>query len=378
MILENQRKLFEIPEGVAYLNCAYMSPQLRSAREIGERAVTRKSWPWKITPDDFFEDAEKTRALFAHLVGAGADGVALIPSVSYGIAVAAANVKVEPGEKILILEDQFPSNVYAWRELAAQKGTQLVTVPRPPDHDWTPAVLGHLDENTAVVAVPNCHWTDGSLLELRRIGGRAREVGAALVVDGIQSLGAHPFHVAEVRPDFLVASAYKWLLGPYGVGFLYVGEDYREGAPIEHNWINRRGSEDFSRLVGYQNAFQPGARRYDVGERSNFVLLPMANEALRQILDWGVENVSETIGELTDLIEEEAKKRGIEAIPAKRRARHMVGIKLGSAAPEDLAARLAGEDIFVSVRGESMRVSPHLYNTAEDVNRLFAALAGAF
>jgi selenocysteine lyase/cysteine desulfurase len=378
MILENQRKLFEIPEGVAYLNCAYMSPQLRSVREIGERAVTRKSWPWKITPDDFFEDAEKTRALVAHLIGAGADGVALIPSVSYGIAVAAANVKVEPGEKILILEDQFPSNVYAWRELAAQKGTQLVTVPRPPDHDWTPAVLGHLDENTAVVAVPNCHWTDGSLLELRRIGGRAREVGAALVVDGIQSLGAHPFHVAEVRPDFLVASAYKWLLGPYGVGFLYVGEDYREGAPIEHNWINRRGSEDFSRLVGYQNAFQPGARRYDVGERSNFVLLPMANEALRQILDWGVENVSETIGELTDLIEEEAKKRGIEAIPAKRRARHMVGIKLGSAAPEDLAARLAGEDIFVSVRGESMRVSPHLYNTAEDVNRLFAALAGAF
>jgi selenocysteine lyase/cysteine desulfurase len=378
MILENQRKLFEIPEGVAYLNCAYMSPQLRSVREIGERAVTRKSWPWKITPDDFFADAEKTRALFAHLVGAGADGVALIPSVSYGIAVAAANVKVEPGEKILILEDQFPSNVYAWRELAAQKGTQLVTVPRPPDHDWTPAVLGHLDENTAVVAVPNCHWTDGSLLELRRIGGRAREVGAALVVDGIQSLGAHPFHVAEVRPDFLVASAYKWLLGPYGVGFLYVGEDYREGAPIEHNWINRRGSEDFSRLVGYQNAFQPGARRYDVGERSNFVLLPMANEALRQILDWGVENVSETIGELTDLIEEEAKKRGIEAIPAKRRARHMVGIKLGSAAPEDLAARLAGEDIFVSVRGESVRVSPHLYNTAEDVNRLFAALAEAF
>jgi selenocysteine lyase/cysteine desulfurase len=378
MILENQRKLFEIPEGVAYLNCAYMSPQLRSVREIGERAVTRKSWPWKITPDDFFEDAEKTRALFAHLVGAGADGVALIPSVSYGIAVAAANVKVKPGEKILILEDQFPSNVYAWRELAAQKGTQLVTVPRPPDHDWTPAVLGHLDENTAVVAVPNCHWTDGSLLELRRIGGRAREVGAALVVDGIQSLGAHPFHVAEVRPDFLVASAYKWLLGPYGVGFLYVGEDYREGAPIEHNWINRRGSEDFSRLVGYQNAFQSGARRYDVGERSNFVLLPMANEALRQILDWGVENVSETIGELTDLIEGEAKKRGIEAIPAKRRARHMVGIKLGSAAPEDLAARLAGEDIFVSVRGESVRVSPHLYNTAEDVNRLFAALAEAF
>jgi selenocysteine lyase/cysteine desulfurase len=378
MILENQRELFEIPEGVAYLNCAYMSPQLRSVREIGQRAVTRKSRPWEITPDDFFEDAEKTRALFALLVGAEADGVALIPSVSYGMAVAAANVKVEPGENILILEDQFPSNVYPWRELVAQKGAKLLTVPRPADHDWTSAVLGHLHENTAVVAIPNCHWTDGSLVDLARVGQRAREVGATLVVDGIQSLGAHPFDVAEVGPDFLVASAYKWLLGPYGVGLLYVGEEYREGAPIEHNWINRRGSEDFSLLVDYQDAFQPGARRYDVGERSNFVLLPMANEALRQILVWGVENVSETVGGLTNLIEEEAKKRGIGAIPAKRRVRHMVGLKLDSAVPEDLAARLAREKVFVSVRGESVRLSPHLYSTAEDVYRLFAALAEAF
>jgi selenocysteine lyase/cysteine desulfurase len=378
MIFENQRELFEIPEGVAYLNCAYMSPQLRPVREIGERAVARKSRPWEITPGDFFEDAEKTRALFARLVGAEAEGVALIPSVSYGIAVAAANVKVEPGENILILEDQFPSNVYAWGELAARKDAKLVTVPRPADHDWTSAVLGHLDENTAVVAVPNCHWTDGSILDLARVGARAREARAALAVDGIQSLGAHAFDVAEVGPDFLVASAYKWLLGPYGVGFMYVGEEYRDGVPIEHNWINRRGSEDFSGLVDYQEVFQPGARRYDVGERSNFVLLPMANEALRQILDWGVENVSETIGRLTDLIEEEAKKHGIEAIPAKRRARHMVGLKLGSAAPEDLATRLAEERIFVSVRGETVRVSPHLYNTAEDVDRLFAVLAEAF
>jgi len=376
--LGDQREHFEMPEEIAYLNCAYMSPQLRSVREIGERAVSRKSRPWEITPDHFFEDAEKTRALFARLVGGEADGVALIPAVSYGIAVAVANVKVESGEKILILEDQFPSNVYAWRELAARKGARLLTVDRPDDHDWTSAVLGNLDENTAVVAVPNCHWTDGAILDLVRVGARAREVGATFVIDGIQSLGAHPFDVAEVRPDFLIAAAYKWLLGPYGVGFLYVGEEWREGAPIEHNWINRRGSEDFSRLVGYQDTFQPGARRYDVGERSNFVLLPMANEALGQILEWGVRNVSETIGGLTDLIEEEAKERGIEAIPAKRRARHMVGLKLGSSAPEDLAARLAEQGVFVSVRGESVRLSPHLYNTTADVGRFFAALAEAF
>ncbi len=370
----DQRELFEIPEEIAYLNCAYMSPQLRPVREVGERAVARKSRPWEITPQDFFEDSEKSRALFARLVGGEADGVALVPSVSYGIAVAAANVPVQDGERILILEDQFPSNVYAWRELAKRTGAHLVTVPHPGDHDWTSAVLDLLDEDAAVVAVPNCHWTDGSLLDLRRVGEGARGVGATLVVDGIQSLGAHPFDVREVRPDFLVASAYKWLLGPYGIGFLYAGERWREGTPIEHNWINRRGSEDFSRLVDYGDAFQPGARRYDVGERSNFALLPMANEALRRILDWGVENVSETIGVLTNLTEEEAKKRGIEAIPKEVRARHMIGLKLGSAAPKDLAVRLAGQNVFVSVRGGSVRVSPHLYNTERDVERLFAAL----
>jgi len=374
MNLGSQRDLFEIPEDIVYLNCAYMSPQLRSAREIGERAVSRKSRPWEITPDDFFEDAEKVRTLFARLVGGDADGVAIVPSVSYGIAVATANVQVREGEKILILEDQFPSNVYSWRELAARSGAKLVTVARPEDYDWTRALLEEIDADTAVVAVPNCHWTDGSLVDLARVGAGAREAGAALVVDGIQSLGAYPFDVSEVEPDFLVASSYKWLLGPYGVGFMHVGEEYREGKPIEHNWINRRGSEAFSQLVDYEDAFQPGARRYDVGERSNFALLPMAAEALRQCLDWGAENVSETIGTLTDLIEEKATERGIETIPKQRRARHMIGLMLGPSAPDDLATRLTTDDVFVSVRGERVRVSPHLYNTERDVDRLFDVL----
>jgi selenocysteine lyase/cysteine desulfurase len=374
MNLGSQRDLFEIPEDIVYLNCAYMSPQLRPAREAGEKAVSRKSRPWEITPDDFFEEAEETRALFARLVGGDTDGVAIIPSVSYGISVAAANVPVREGEKIIILEDQFPSNVYAWRELAEWSGARLVTLPRPEDLDWGRALLGEIDADTAVVAVPNCHWTDGSLVDLASVGERVREVGAALVVDAIQSLGAYPFDVSEVRPDFLVASSYKWLLGPYGVGFMYVGEEYREGKPIEHNWINRRGSQDFSGLVSYQDAFQPGARRYDVGERSNFALLPMAAEALRQILDWGVENVSETIGTLTDLIEAKAGKLGIATIPKERRARHMIGLMLGPDAPGNLAARLTARNVFVSVRGESVRVSPHLYNTEEDIYRLFDML----
>jgi selenocysteine lyase/cysteine desulfurase len=374
MNLGSQRDLFEIPDDIAYLNCAYMSPQLRRAREIGGWAVTRKSRPWEITPDDFFEDVEVVRTLFARLVGGDAEGVAVIPSVSYGISVAAANVPVHEGEKIIILEDQFPSNVYSWRELASREGAQLVTVPRPVDADWTGVVAEEIDHDTAVVAVPNCHWTDGSLVDLLRVGERTREVGAALVVDGIQSIGALPFDVSEVRPDFLVAASYKWMLGPYGVGFMYVDEKYRDGQPIEHNWVNRHKSEAFSQLVDYQDVFQPGARRYDVGERSNFVLLPMAAEALRQLLDWEIGNVSETIGTLTDLIEQEATERGVATIPRERRARHLIGLMLGPDAPADLATRLMRHGVYVSVRGPSVRVSPHLYNTEADIERFFDVL----
>src|SRR5215218_10442427 len=374
MNLRSQRDLFEIPEDIVYLNCAYMSPQLRPAREAGERAISRKSRPWEITPDLFFEDAEEIRALFARLVGGDAEGVAIVPSVSYGISVAAANVPVGEGEKIIILEDQFPSNVYSWRELALQKGAKLVTVPRPEDADWTGALLAEIDEHTAAVAAPNCHWTDGALVDLVRVGERVREVGAALVIDGIQSIGAMPFDVSEVRPDFLIAASYKWLLGPYGVGFMYVDEKHREGRPIEHNWVNRHKSEAFTQLVDYQDAFQPGARRYDVGERSNFVLLPMAAEALRQLLDWEVENVSETIGNLTDVIEQKAAERGIATIPKESRARHHIGLMLGPDAPADLATRLMRHDVFVSVRGPSVRISPHLYNTEDDIERFFDVL----
>lgn len=375
MKIDSQRHLFDIPQDIAYLNCAYMSPQLRSVREAGEKALVLKSEPWKVTPQDFFEESEKARDLFARLCGGESDGVAIVPSVSYEIAVAAANLPVQRGQNILVLDEQFPSNVYPWRELARRRGAHLVTVPRPANSDWTTALLDLIDENTAVVATPNCHWTDGSLVDLVRVGAAAREAGAALVVDATQSLGAHPLDVSEVKPDFLVSAGYKWMLGPYSLGFMYVSEAHRDGTPIEQNWIVRERSEDFARVAEYRDGFQPGARRYDVGERSNFVLMPMATAAMQQVLDWGVEDISGSIGLLTDRIEKAAVELGLEPTPSEYRAGHMIGLRLGPDIPQDLAARLAAENVFVSVRGDSLRVSPHLYNDEKDVDLLFEALS---
>jgi selenocysteine lyase/cysteine desulfurase len=375
MTLPTQRPLFDLPDDVTWLNCAYMSPQLRAVTEAGKEAVERKARPWLIRPEDFFTDSETLRGLFAELVGADAEGVALVPSASYGLAVAAANVPVRVGQRLLVLAEEFPSNVYPWRELAERAGGQVVTVGRPADGDWTRALLAELDERTALVAVPHCHWTDGGRVDLVRVGERAREVGAALAVDATQSLGALPLDVAEVQPDFLVAAGYKWMMGPYSLSFLYVAPRFRQGRPIEHNWLMRGGSEDFARLVDYRDDFQPGARRFDVGERSNFVLVPMAKVALRQLLAWGVHETQETLRALTGRVAEGARTLGLEVPPESQRAGHLVGLKRRGGYAPDVAARLAAHRVYVSVRGDSIRVSPHLYNTAADVDRLLELLA---
>jgi selenocysteine lyase/cysteine desulfurase len=371
-----QRDLFEMPDNIAYLNCAYMGPISRRTQAAGEAGLARKSQPWRITARDFFTESEETRALFAQLVGADADGVAIIPSASYGVALAAANLPVAAGQRILTLHDQFPSNVYVWRELAERTGATLVTIPRPADYDWTAAMLAELDERTAVVALPNAHWTDGGLVDLARVGERAREVGAALVVDGSQSVGAYPFAVNAVQPDFLVCVTYKWLLGPYSLGFLYAAPHRREGRPLEWNWITRAGSEDFAGLVNYRDEFQPGARRYDMGERSNFALLPAAKAALEQLLEWGVEEIAATLRATTAEIASRAAALGLQTAPSPLRASHLIGLR-AQKLPNDLPTRLAQSQVYVSVRGDSIRISPHLYNTPADLDRLFATLADA-
>lgn len=377
MVLGNQRNLFEIPEGIAYLNCAYMSPLPRPPRAAGEAALARKAHPWEITPRDFFDEAETARSLFAELVGGEPEGVAIIPSVSYGIGVAAANIALRGDQTIVVLEDQFPSNVYPWRDLAERTGATIVTVARPLDFDWTRALLEHIDERTGVVAVPNCHWTDGSVVDLVRVGERARAVGAALVVDTAQSLGAYPLNVEEVRPDFLVAPTYKWLLGPYSLGFMYVAPHRREGRPLEFNWITREDSEDFAGLVNYRGGYQSGARRFDMGERANFGLMPIAIASLRLILEWRVERIAATLRDLTARIENDARTLGFDVTPGERRVGHLIGLRSSTALSPDLAARLAAAGVYVSVRGTAIRVSPHLYNTYEDVERLFQVLAQA-
>jgi selenocysteine lyase/cysteine desulfurase len=375
----SERSLFSIPADVTYLNCASMSPQLRAVTAAGLVAVRSKGSPWHLRASDWFVHAEPLRGLFARIIGSEANDVALVPSASYGLAVAAANIPVRAGQTILVIDREFPSNVYTWHELARRTGARVHTVKRSEGASWGDAIVEALGAgDVALVATPVCHWTDGTLMELERVGAAARSAGAALVVDASQAAGAHPIDVGVVQPDFLVAVGYKWLMGPYSFGYLYVAPRWHEqGVPLEQTWMSRAGAEDFARLVDYSGEMRPGARRFDMGEFSQFTLLPMATAALEQVLAWGVDRVARDIGELTSRIAREVASLGCVVADERARVRHMLGVQLPGGLPAGLADRLAAARVFVSIRGDSIRVAPHLYNDERDVQRFISVLAEA-
>lgn len=368
-----QRALFDIPDDIAYFNCASIGPLLRAARPATERALAGRSQPWRISQREWFTDAETRRVLFARLLGADAEDIALVPAASYGLAVAAANLHSRPGQSVLLIAEDFPSSVYAWRRHCERSGAWLRTVAREAGQDWTGAVLAGIDDATAIVAVPNVHWTDGALLDLARIGAEARRRGARLVVDASQSVGAMPFDLEAARPDFLVTVGYKWLLGPFASSYLYVAPEHREGLPLEENWLLRQDSEDFTRLIDYREGYQPGARRYDMGQRSAFETTPAAIAVLEQLLDWGVPRIAATLAATTAAIEHELGRLGLKTT-SRPRGPHLLGIALPPEARRRAAATLAADGIHVSLRGDAVRISPHLHTTPEDIARLAAGL----
>lgn len=371
-----QRQLFDIPRSVAYFNCAYMGPLPLAAARAGEQAALAKTQPWTLSGTDFFEPVEALRASVGALLDAQADDIALIPSASYGLQVAANAIPGGPGRQALVLAEQFPSNVYPWRDWASRTGGEVVTVQRS-DEGWTAPLLEAIGPATAVVAIPGCHWTDGSRIDLDAVAARTREVGAALVLDLTQSAGAVPFSAAAIRPDFAVTAGYKWLLGPYAIGYLYVAPWWQTRArPLENNWINRANARDFAALVRYCDDFQDGARRFDVGEKSNFALIPVARAAVEQIAAWTPAAIAATLGAITARIAGQAVDAGWSVLPEAQRSPHMLGLRRSGGLPDDLPARLQREHVHVSVRGDSVRVSPFVYNDLEDEARLLAALRG--
>ncbi|PHR58372.1 MAG: aminotransferase [Robiginitomaculum sp.] len=355
-----------------------MSPLPRKTILAGRVGLQKKAQPWTITGDDFFDLSERLRAQMAELTHAKAGDFALVPSVSYGMAVIAKNLELPEGSKVLILDRQFPSNVYPWRDLATRTGAEIIHISPEAGHSWTEAVLAAIDGETALLALPQVHWIEGAELDLIAIGKKARANGALLVLDLTQSLGAVPFSVTAVDPDYFVVANYKWLLGPYSTGFLYAAPRHQSGQPLEQCWQSRFGSENFAELTQYTDQLAAGARRYDMGERSNFALLPAVEASLAQLLEWGVENIEHSLRNITDQLASIAAKHGLQPDMASPRAANYLSLKVPTDAPSDILQQARAAGLYFSHRGDRLRITPHLWVNQQDLHRFDQTLGNIF
>ena len=379
--MQNQKAKFSIPKNVTYLNCAYMSPILKAVEAAGVKGMQRKRNPLTIAPEDFFNGTELLRKEYAKLIHVADPGrIVVIPSVSYGLASVAKNAKIGRGEKIIVAAEQFPSNYYPWQRVAADNQAKIQVVHAPEvlqdrGKIWNERILEAIDTNTKMVALGHVHWADGTCFDLERIRKRTRDVGSLLIIDGTQSVGALPFDVRKFQPDALVCGGYKWLMGPYSIGLAYYGEYFDDGVPVEENWMNRNKSEDFTGLVIYQEDYQRSMLRYEVGEHSNFILVPMMIAALRQINQWKPESIQKYCRSVSAKAIDQLRHKGFWIEDEKYRGHHLFGVRFPKEVPPAaMKEKMKKNKVAVSFRGDSMRVAPHVYNTASDFEKLIRVL----
>ena len=343
--------------------------------------IQRKRNPYTIASDDFFQDAEILRKEFAKLINIQEPRrIVIIPSVSYGIANVARNVPLTSGDKIIVASEQFPSNYYPWHRLAQETRATLHVVAAPDTLEsrgrkWNERILDAIDARTRIVSLGHVHWADGTRFDLEQIRKRTRDVGALLIIDGTQSVGALPFDVQHIQPDALVCGGYKWLMGPYSIGLAYYGPYFDNGKPIEENWINRRNSENFTQLVNYQEDYQSGSLRYEVGEHSNFILVPMMQEALEQINRWKPANIQSYCEKISQPAIKKLRAEGFWIEEENQRGHHLFGVRFPKGVSLGVVReKIRKKKISVSFRGESMRVACNVFNDAKDFERLMNAL----
>ncbi len=380
-MLNNQKDLFYLDNETHYLNNAYMSPNLKAVEIAGIVGIRRKNLPYQIKSEDFFEPVNHLKSTFAKLVQCDSkDKIALVPSVAYGLANAAKNVNVKGKTRIIIPEEQFPSNYYIWERLTREENLSINIISAPEESDnrskkWNEKIIDAIDEDTAIVACAHVHWADGTLFDLEAFRDRCDQFGSYLIIDGSQSIGALPFSVRKIKPDVLVTAGYKWLFGPYGMGFAYYGEKFDNGVPIEEGWSNRKRSHFFKELVNYQDEYRPHASRYTVGESSNFIMIPMLQTALDQILGWDVENIQKYSKTLIDPYLNAFRDEGCVIENEEGRCNHLLGIRLGEHMDlEKISQTLAENKVHVSLRGNAIRLSTSVYNSKRDLDRFYASI----
>ena len=372
-MLPSQRDLFDIPRDVCFLNAAAWSPLPLAVQEAGRNGVGRKGQPWKLDADFMAKQYERARTAAAALIGADSADIALIPSVGYGVSTAGKVMSLPRGSRVLVLQDDHTSPVLEWMSRAEQGGYTVEQVKQPADGDWTSAVLDAMARTGAaplsLVSISSVHWSDGGALDLSRIAEAVRQKGAAFLVDATHDAGVRRIDVKTLDPDFLIFPTYKWVLGPYGRAFMYVARRHQNGVPLEQTAPARKGVAAEQKVYFRDLSYADGARRYDMGERDHFITLEMAAIGMEMMAGWGNDAIVARLGMLTDRLADGLANSGVRVLDRKLRAPHLICLQFPKGMADDLPQKLAAENVYAAPRLGRLRVSPHVYNDEQDVDR---------
>jgi selenocysteine lyase/cysteine desulfurase len=377
-MLESQRDLFAVPRDICYLNSASYSPLPLRTQEAARAAIGRKAAPW--TLDAAFADRqhERARRAAARLISAEADDIALIPSVSYGVATIGKILAIPAGLRVLVLENDHSSPILEWQTRAASEGFTIETVRQPLDGDWTSAILASIERQGAprlgLASISSVHWSDGGMIDVEKVGAALRRHGARFLIDATHAVGVIGMDVAKFDPDFVIFPTYKWLLGPYGRAFMYMAKRHQNGIPLEQTGFGRREIRSDAEIYFADLTYVPKARRFDMGERDHFISMEMAAIGMEMMAEWGADAIAERLKMLTTRMAEGLSGTKVRIMDARFRAPHILSLGFAGGLPAGLVEGLAADGIHVAARLSRMRVSPHVFNDEEDVDRFVAAL----
>ena len=372
-----RQEWFEI-EDATYLNFAGQSALPKVAVRAVQTALEWKKFPHRLPDSAYFDVPNRARASIAKLIGADSDEIALTTGASGGMFAVAYGLSWKPGDEVITAKGEFPLQYTTWRPMEEREGIVLKVIAPRETFITADDLIAGITSKTRLVSVSMVRFDNGVLLDAKRLAAACHAQGALLLLDVSQCCGGMPLNVHDLGVDFVICAGYKWLLSPYGTGFFWAKSEHIVNMrPGPYYWAAMQGADKFSALASDRPKRAPGARGWDTPETSNYFNFVAMGASVDFVLQAGPETVYEHNRKLIDFMYERLPKdRCIPASPLDSTKRGPYGC-FAARTPEKTAAlyeKLSKENVITSLREGNIRVSPHLYNTERDIDRLISVI----